>query len=116
MTKTVAINVNHMTRIEGHGNIVVRASDGRVEQVEWQVEDSWLLSQSLAAGDEEVLYHNRKEVVCLDRKDGSERWRMADKNAGKKVGIKGNKQMLLIAEGKVILSSRRQVQALTTMM
>ncbi len=36
MPKNVKIDVHHVTRIEGHGNIVVRASDGKVEKAEWQ--------------------------------------------------------------------------------
>ena len=29
----VNINVKHLTRVEGHGNIVVNATDGKVEKV-----------------------------------------------------------------------------------
>lgn len=39
-TRTVEIDVHHITRVEGHGNIVVRASDGTIEQVEWQVPEA----------------------------------------------------------------------------
>ena len=34
MSKNVKINVNHVTRVEGHGNIVVNATDGKVEKAE----------------------------------------------------------------------------------
>jgi sulfhydrogenase subunit alpha len=40
MAKTVDISVHHVTRVEGHGNIRLRASDGKVEQVEWQVPEA----------------------------------------------------------------------------
>ena len=40
MPKNVKIDVHHVTRIEGHGNIVVRASDGKVEKAEWQVPEA----------------------------------------------------------------------------
>ncbi|HCO95817.1 MAG TPA: Ni/Fe hydrogenase subunit alpha [Phycisphaerales bacterium] len=40
MAKTVNIKVNHVTRVEGHGNIRLRASDGKVEHVEWQVPEA----------------------------------------------------------------------------
>ena len=40
MSSTVDINVHHVTRVEGHGNIVVRASDGAIEKVEWQVPEA----------------------------------------------------------------------------
>ncbi len=36
----VDIQVQHLTRVEGHGNIVVRAADGVVQKVEWQVPEA----------------------------------------------------------------------------
>jgi coenzyme F420-reducing hydrogenase alpha subunit len=40
MPKTVTIDVHHVTRIEGHGNIRVQAEDGKVRRVEWQVPEA----------------------------------------------------------------------------
>ena len=40
MSKTVNVSVNHVTRVEGHGNIRLRASDGKVEHVTWQVPEA----------------------------------------------------------------------------
>ncbi len=40
MSKNININVKHMTRIEGHGNIVVNAAEGKVEKVQWQVPEA----------------------------------------------------------------------------
>ena len=40
MAKKVDISVHHVTRVEGHGNIRLRASDGKVEHVEWQVPEA----------------------------------------------------------------------------
>ncbi|MFH1018734.1 MAG: nickel-dependent hydrogenase large subunit [Pseudomonadota bacterium] len=34
------IDVHHVTRIEGHGNIVVNTSNGRIEKCEWQVPEA----------------------------------------------------------------------------
>ena len=36
MSKKINIDVEHVTRVEGHGNIVVNATDGKVEKVQWQ--------------------------------------------------------------------------------
>ncbi len=33
----VDIDVRHLTRIEGHGNIVVRVADGELEEARWDV-------------------------------------------------------------------------------
>lgn len=50
MSRTVDINVHHVTRVEGHGNIRVRASDGRVEQVEWQVPEAPRFFEAMVRG------------------------------------------------------------------
>ena len=85
--------------------------NSKTEQVEWQKKDAWLSSQSLSAGPNEVLYHNRKELVCLNRKDGSQRWRIADKKSSK-TGRRRNARMLIVVDGKAVLSSRQQIRAL----
>ncbi len=33
----VTVDVRHVTRIEGHGNILVRVTDGRIEEARWDV-------------------------------------------------------------------------------
>ncbi len=38
--KQVSINVEHLTRVEGHGNIVLNAKNGEVEKVQWQVSEA----------------------------------------------------------------------------
>ena len=40
MAKNANINVHHLTRVEGHGNIVVNVQDGTVEKCEWQVPEA----------------------------------------------------------------------------
>ncbi len=50
MSKTVNINVHHVTRVEGHGNIVVNATDGKVEKVEWQVPEAPRFFEAMVRG------------------------------------------------------------------
>jgi sulfhydrogenase subunit alpha len=38
--KEINIKVNHITRVEGHGNLVVRSSNGTVDEVRWEVTES----------------------------------------------------------------------------
>jgi sulfhydrogenase subunit alpha len=40
MSKDISINVEHLTRVEGHGNVVLNAKNGSVEKVEWQVSEA----------------------------------------------------------------------------
>lgn len=50
MTRKVDINVHHVTRVEGHGNIRVRATDGVVEQCEWQVPEAPRFFEAMVCG------------------------------------------------------------------
>ncbi len=50
MSKIIDINVEHVTRIEGHGNIVVNATDGKVEKVEWQVPEAPRFFEAMIRG------------------------------------------------------------------
>lgn len=50
MSKTVDINVHHVTRVEGHGNIEVKAADGRIEKVEWQVPEAPRFFEAMVRG------------------------------------------------------------------
>ena len=36
----VNIHVEHLTRVEGHGNIILNATDGTIENVQWQVSEA----------------------------------------------------------------------------
>ena len=50
MTKNVNINVHHVTRVEGHGNIVANVSDGTIEKVEWQVPEAPRFFEAMVRG------------------------------------------------------------------
>ncbi len=50
MSNSVNVNVHHITRVEGHGNIVVNANDGKIEQVEWQVPEAPRFFEAMVRG------------------------------------------------------------------
>ncbi len=50
MPRTMTINVHHVTRIEGHGNIRLQATDGRVEKVLWQVPEAPRFFEAMLRG------------------------------------------------------------------
>ncbi|MFC1999557.1 Ni/Fe hydrogenase subunit alpha [Chloroflexota bacterium] len=50
MSGTIDIHVHHITRIEGHGNIVLRASDGTIEKLEWQVPEAPRFFEAMLRG------------------------------------------------------------------
>jgi sulfhydrogenase subunit alpha len=47
---TVNIEVNHVTRIEGHGTIVVDAAEGKVKQCKWQVPEAPRFFEAMLVG------------------------------------------------------------------
>lgn len=50
MTRTLDIDVHHVTRVEGHGNIRVRARDGTIEMVQWQVPEAPRFFEAMVRG------------------------------------------------------------------
>jgi sulfhydrogenase subunit alpha len=48
--KNVKINVHQVTRIEGHGNIVVNASNGKIEEIKWEIPESPRLFEAMLRG------------------------------------------------------------------
>ncbi len=50
MSRTIDINVHHITRVEGHGNITVRAEDGKILKNEWQVPEAPRFFEAMVRG------------------------------------------------------------------
>ena len=50
MSNEKIIRVNHVTRVEGHGNINVRIRDGRVEECQWQVTEAPRFFEAMLRG------------------------------------------------------------------
>jgi coenzyme F420-reducing hydrogenase alpha subunit len=44
------INVHYVTRVEGHGNIILNATDGKIEKVLWEVTESPRLFEAMLRG------------------------------------------------------------------
>ncbi len=40
MSKDITIDVQHVTRVEGHGNIVLDVKNGKIEKLQWQVSEA----------------------------------------------------------------------------
>jgi len=60
MSKDLNINVKHVTRIEGHGNIVVNAKNGKIEKLEWQVPEAPRFFEGFVRG---LKYEDIQTVV-----------------------------------------------------
>ena len=50
MAKEVNVHVEHVTRVEGHGSILLNAKNGKVEKLEWQVVEAPRFFESFVRG------------------------------------------------------------------
>jgi sulfhydrogenase subunit alpha len=50
MHNNVNINVHHITRVEGHGNIVVNVKEGKIEKLQWQVPEAPRFFEAMVRG------------------------------------------------------------------
>ncbi|MFA6092771.1 MAG: Ni/Fe hydrogenase subunit alpha [Elusimicrobiota bacterium] len=49
-TQDIKIDVHHLTRVEGHGNIVVDVRKGKIEKCEWQVPEAPRFFEAMVRG------------------------------------------------------------------
>lgn len=49
-TQNVNIHLHHVTRVEGHGNIVVNVKHGKIEKCEWQVSEAPRFFEAMVRG------------------------------------------------------------------
>ena len=50
MSKDVNINVHHITRVEGHGNIVLDVKKGEINKIQWQVPEAPRFFEAMLRG------------------------------------------------------------------
>ncbi len=100
--------------------------DAAAGKIMWEARDGSIAGQLTCVGGDAVVYHNRKETVCLNRADGTVRWNYAPAVSelpkppqGKKPGRKkrrgnpGQPTMLFLAGDKAILASRKAITGLS---
>jgi coenzyme F420-reducing hydrogenase alpha subunit len=59
MHKNLDINVHRITRVEGHGNIVVNAADGKIEKLQWQIPEAPRFFEAMVRG------HNYQDIQII---------------------------------------------------
>ena len=62
--KQVNINVHHLTRVEGHGNIVLNARDGKIEELMWEVIESPRFFEAMLRGRNYDDVHHIASRIC----------------------------------------------------
>ncbi len=63
-TKTVTIDVHHLPRIEGHGNIHVRVRDGRLDEARWDVVETPRFFEAILRGKHYTSAHMLAARIC----------------------------------------------------
>ena len=92
-----------------NAEVVVTCYDIEEQEVLWQYKGKGhYIAQLPCVSGDSVVYHDTKKIICINREDGSVRWETPSR---KSEGSKDN--MLLIAEGKVLVSSLKGIQALS---
>ncbi len=64
MSENIDINVEYVTRVEGHGNIVVNAKDGTIDTCEWQVIEVPRYFESMVVGRGWDVLHHITSRIC----------------------------------------------------
>jgi coenzyme F420-reducing hydrogenase alpha subunit len=59
MHNNLDINVHHITRVEGHGNIVVNINSGKIEKLQWQVPEAPRFFEAMVRG------HNYQDIQII---------------------------------------------------
>ena len=65
--REIHINVHHVTRVEGHGNIVLNAKNGTIEDLRWEVVESPRLFEAMLRGrryDDVIIIAPRICGIC----------------------------------------------------
>jgi len=50
MNKDIEIGIEHVTRVEGHGNIVLNVKKGKIEKVQWQISEAPRFFEAMLRG------------------------------------------------------------------
>ena len=58
------IDLHYITRVEGHGNIVVDAKNGKVEKVQWQVPEAPRFFEAMVVGQKWDVIHHITSRIC----------------------------------------------------
>lgn len=58
------IDLHYITRVEGHGNIVVDAKNGKIEKIQWQVPEAPRFFEAMVIGQKWDVVHHITSRIC----------------------------------------------------
>ena len=62
--KNLEVNVHHVTRVEGHGNIYVNVEDGIIERCEWNISEAPRFFEAMVVGRNWNELHHITSRIC----------------------------------------------------
>jgi len=62
--RDISIHIEHLTRVEGHGNIVINISNGNIEKCEWQVTEAPRFFEGMVRGRYFNEMHHIVSRIC----------------------------------------------------
>ncbi len=63
-SKDLNIDIHYVTRVEGHGNIIVNAKAGKVENIEWQITEAPRFFEAMVVGQKWDVVHHITSRIC----------------------------------------------------
>jgi len=63
-TRNVKLNVHHLTRVEGHGNIVVDVEKGRIRECRWEIPEAPRFFEAMVRGRMWYELHHITSRIC----------------------------------------------------
>ncbi len=60
----INVNVHYVTRIEGHGNLILNAKDGKIEELKWEVPESPRFFEAMLVGRHYDDVHHIASRIC----------------------------------------------------
>ncbi len=64
MSKSFNVNVEHVTRVEGHGNIVLNVKKGKIEKIQWQVPEAPRFFEAMLRGRQYTELRSITSRIC----------------------------------------------------
>ncbi|MEK6234568.1 MAG: PQQ-like beta-propeller repeat protein, partial [Planctomycetales bacterium] len=105
---TDLICVSRLQQRRSNAHARITCFDLSKNKIAWQVKDARCIPQLTSVSGDAVVYHNAKQVVCLDRATGEKRWVFANPRS-----LQGKDNMMLLADGKVIIASSKKIEAVS---
>jgi outer membrane protein assembly factor BamB len=109
------VSIARNNKIGGKARGILTCVDLSINRISWQVDDTAVKPQLTTIGRDAVVYDSGKDVVCLNRKDGSVRWTFDPKPPTKKAAAGGrSKDSMLVLSGEhVVVNASNAIHAIS---